>query len=212
MTKILAIGAIAALPVVALAQSAAPQSGPPAATPETVTITAQATFVNQYKSIKTLLTKTADLMPAEAYSFKPTPDMRTFAGNLGHILASDVAQCGLFLGRKGDLAGQDLEKTLTTKDETVKAAAATFTFCDEFFLKIDDKTPIIDGFSTMNGRRNGAPVIYKMSLGSGLVSFLVHNNEEYGYLAVYLRLKGIVPPSSQPHTPSPAQGVRGGAW
>ncbi len=211
MKKILAIGAIAALPVVSLAQSAAPQSGAPAATPETVTITMPATIVNQYKSIKTLLTKTADLMPPEAYSFKPTPEMRTFAGNLGHILASDVSQCGTFLGRKGELSGQDLEKTLTTKDETVKAAGATFAFCDEFFLKIDDKTPLIDGFATMNGRRNGAPVTYKMSLGSGITSFLVHNNEEYGYLAVYLRLKGIVPPSSQPHSPAPAQGARGGA-
>jgi hypothetical protein len=156
------------------------------------------------------LTKTADKMPAEAYAFQPTPEMRTFAGNLGHILSSDISQCGTLLGRKHALSGQDLSKTLTTKAEVVKAAADTFAFCDEYFLKLDETTPLADSYVNMNGRRNGQPIVFKVSSGANVVHFLTHNNEEYGYLAVYMRLKGIVPPSSTPATPGPGGGLGAG--
>jgi hypothetical protein len=97
--------------------------------------------------------------------------------------------------------GVDLEKTLTTKAVTVNAGAETFAFCDEYFLKIDETTSIADAYVNMTGKRpTGEPVTFKVSNGASIVHFLTHNNEMYGYLAVYLRLKGIVPPSSVPST------------
>jgi hypothetical protein len=196
---------LAALPIAAAAQTA-PQSGTPAAPSQVIVMTMTGTVVQEYSHVKELLMKTADLMPADAYAFQPTPDVRTFAGTMGHILMSNISQCGQLLGRKHALAGQDLSKTLTTKADVVKAAAETFAFCDEFFTKIDESTPLADDFVNMNGRRNGQPVTFKVSNGASVVHFLDHNNEEYGYLAVYLRLKGVVPPSS-----APAPGRGGGA-
>jgi hypothetical protein len=183
------------------AQSAAPQTGTPAA-PTVVTMTMSSTIVSQYKEVKRLYAESAAAMPAGAYSFQPTPEMRTFAGDMGHILTLDIAQCGSLLGRKHALAGVDLSKTLTTKTDIVKTVADAFAFCDEYFLKLDDSTPITETYVTMKGQRNGQPLEFKVSNGASIVNFLTHNNEEYGYIAVYLRLKGIVPPSSVPHPPA----------
>jgi hypothetical protein len=189
-------GMAAAARIGAAARSGEPQAATPAAPPTIVTMTLPGTIVQQYTSVKDLWIKTANAMPAESYAFQPMPDMRTFAGGMGHILASDISQCSSLIGRKHALSGVDLEKTLTTKADTVRAVADTFAFCDEYFLKVGDSTPIADAYVNMNGRRNGEPVVFKVSNGASIVHFLTHNNEMYGYLAVYMRLKGIVPPSS----------------
>jgi hypothetical protein len=196
MKTLLSICSVAVLlPTLTAAQGTAP---PQAATPPAVVMmTMASTIVQQYTSVKDLWIKTADAMPADAYSFQPTPEMRTFAGGMGHVLASNISQCNSLVGRKHALTGVDLEKTLTTKADTVKAVADTFAFCDEYFLKIDETTSIADAYVNMTGkRRTGEPVTFKVSNGASIVHFLTHNNEMYGYLAVYLRLKGIVPPSS----------------
>src|SRR5579864_815558 len=210
MRTILTIVEMAAAAVAIAAQGVPPQAAVPAVPPQVFTTTMSATIVHEYSDIKDLLTKTADKMPAEAYSFQPTPETRTFAGNMGHILASDISQCGTLLGRKHALSGQDLSKTLTTKADVVKAAADTFAFCDEYCLTLNETTQLADTYANMNGRRNGQPIVNKLSSGSSVVHFLAHNNEEYGYLAVYMRLKGIVPPSSAPGTPGPGGGLAAG--
>lgn len=180
------------------AQGAPPQGA--AATPPVVTMSLAGAIGQQYKSVKDLWVKTADLMPADAYAFQPTPEMRTFVAGMGHVLMTNLSQCGLLLGRKHALAGVNLEKTLTAKVDTVKTVADTFAFCDEYFLKVDDQTPLVDTFATVNGRRNGAPVVFRIANGTTIMGFLTHNDEMYGYLSVYLRLKGLVPPSSTPAT------------
>lgn len=191
------------------AQATTPQT--PAAAPAQVTITFQSQVVQQYKSAKTYLTKIGEVMPEGDYAFKPTPEMRTFAGTMGHIIMSNIGQCGSLLGKKHELSGQDLSKTLTTKAEVVKANADAFAFCDEYFNALTDQTPLENTFTNMSGRRGGEPVQFKVSNAATLMHFLEHNNEELGYLAVYLRLKGIVPPQSQPATPAPGRGRSGGA-
>jgi len=198
-----------AMPIALGAQTAAPQTAAPAAPPVVTTITMSGTIVSQYKEIKRLFTQSADAMPAEAYSFQPTPEMRTFAGDMGHILSTNIGECGAMLGRKHALSGIDLSKTLTTKADVVKATADAFAFCDDYFLKVDEKTPIADQYVTMNGRRNGQPLEFKVSNGANVINFLTHNNEEYGYIAVYMRLKGVVPPSSVPR-PAPGRGGSAG--
>jgi hypothetical protein len=156
------------------------------------------TVVQQYNSIKSLLIKTVDAMPADAFGFQPVPEMRTFAGTIGHLASSNIGQCAALLGRKHELSGQDLSKTLKTKDEAVKAVADSYAFCDEFFAGVKSNTQLVDAYYTGTMTRNGAPVPFKMANGGVATGLIAHNNEEYGYLAVYLRLKGIVPPSSVP--------------
>jgi hypothetical protein len=156
------------------------------------------TVVQQYNSIKSLLIKTVDAMPADAFGFQPVPEMRTFAGTVGHLVSSNIGQCSALLGKKHELSGQDLSKTLKTKEEAVKAIADSYAFCDEFFTTVKSNAPLVDAYYTGTMTRNGAPVPFKMANGGVATGLIAHNNEEYGYLAVYLRLKGVVPPSSVP--------------
>jgi hypothetical protein len=198
MNTLCAIGSLAVLlPMLAAVQDAAPTPG--ARPPSVVTMTMAGTIVQQYTSAKDLWVRTANAMPAEDYAFQPTPEMRTFAAGMGHVLASNISQCNPLVGRKHALTGVDLEKTLTTKADTVKTMAETFAFCDEYFLKLDDATPFAEAFVNVTSKQTtGEPVTFRVSNGARIVHFLTHNNEMYGYLSVYLRLKGIVPPSSVP--------------
>jgi hypothetical protein len=190
---------LAFLIIAAAARPAAAQTGAaPAAAPPVDVRDFVPTVVQQYNSIKALLTKTVDKMPADAFGFQPTPEMRTFAGTVGHIVSSNIGQCGTLLGRKHALSGQDLSKTLKTKEETVKAVADSFAFCDEYFSQLKSSSQLTDTYYSVDVRRNGEPVTFKIAHGGSVSGFLAHNNEEYGYLAVHLRLKGIVPPSSEP--------------
>jgi hypothetical protein len=130
-----------------------------------------------YNNIKGYLTRAAAAMPEDGYSFKPTPDVRTFGALLAHIADHQVRFCSTARGaaRKGD-------PTLTAKADLVAALAASFKECDAAWDSITDANA-----GEMVGQRS--------RLGTLLVD-VIHSNEEYGYMAVYFRLKGIVPPSS----------------
>lgn len=192
------LSSVALLVAVGPAQAAA-QTGstPPVVAPGDVR-ELSTTVVQQYNSIKSLLVKTVDAMPAEAFGFQPVPEMRSFAGTVGHLVSSNIGQCNALVGRKHELTGQDFSKTLKTKEEAVKLVADSFAFCDEFFTQVKSNAQVVDSYYTGTMTRNGAPVPFKMANGGVATGLIAHNNEEYGYLAVYLRLKGIVPPSSVP--------------
>ena len=131
-----------------------------------------------YNSVKGYLTRAAAAMPEENYSFKPTPDIRTFAALLGHIADHQMRYCSTARGaaKQGDAASK------TTKAALVDALAASFKECDAAWDSITDANA-----TEMVGQRS--------KLGT-LILDVVHSNEEYGYMAIYFRLKGIVPPSS----------------
>jgi len=131
-----------------------------------------------YNAEKGYLTRAAAAMPEENYSFKPTPDVRTFGALLGHIADHQTQYCSTALGaRKQGDAG-----TKTSKADLVAALAASFALCDSAWDSITDANA-----TQMMGQRS--------KLGT-LILDVVHSNEEYGYMSVYFRLKGIVPPST----------------
>lgn len=132
-----------------------------------------------YDRVKGYLTRAAESMPAESYSFQPTPDIRTFAALLGHIADHQTQYCSTALGtpKQGD-AG-----TKTTKADLQAALAASFALCDSAWGSLTDANA-----TQMVGQRS--------KLGT-LILDVMHSNEEYGYMSIYFRLKGIVPPSSE---------------
>jgi hypothetical protein len=130
-----------------------------------------------YNSIKGYLTRAAAAMPAENYSFKPTPDVRSFGALMAHIADHQVRFCSQARG-----AAKKGNPDLTGKAELVEALAASFKECDAAWDSITDANA-----SETVGQRS--------RLGTLLVD-VIHSNEEYGYMSVYFRLKGIVPPSS----------------
>ncbi len=131
-----------------------------------------------YNSVKGYLTRAAAAMPAEDYSFKPTPDIRTFAALVAHIADHQMTFCSTSRGARkpADAASK------TTKADLVAALAASFAECDAAWDSITDANA-----TEMAGQRS--------KLGT-LILDVIHSNEEYGYMALYFRLKGIVPPSS----------------
>ena len=131
-----------------------------------------------YTAVKGYLTRAAAAMPEEDYSFKPTPDIRSFAALLAHIADHQTRYCSTALGARKDSGA--LSKT--TKADLVAALAASFAECDAAWGSITDTNA-----TEMVGQRS--------KLGT-LILDVVHSNEEYGYMAMYFRLKGLVPPSS----------------
>ena len=131
-----------------------------------------------YNAEKGYLTRAAASMPEESYSFKPTPEIRTFGELLAHIADHQTRFCSAARGaaRQGDAASK------TTKADLVAALAASFKECDAAWDSVTDANA-----TEMMGQRS--------RLGTLIVD-VVHSNEEYGYMAIYFRLKGIVPPSS----------------
>lgn len=154
-----------------------------------VTLTAQggnpfsADTKQSYTGIKTTLTKAADKMPEENYSFKTVPEVRTYGEMVGHIADIQMMLCGLAKGeQKTGNAG-----TKKTKAELVAALKASFDYCDGVYDSMTDATGAEK--VTMFGRQ-----LTKL----GVLNFNVaHDNEMYGNMVAFLRIKGIVPPSSE---------------
>jgi uncharacterized damage-inducible protein DinB len=136
-----------------------------------------------YDVIKINLLKSAEKMPEESYSFQPTEKERTFAALIGHIADAQTGICSVTTGEpKPRTAGK-----LTAKAELVAALKASNEVCDSAFAAVNAENAT--GMVKM-GRAE------RSRLGT-LIYNTTHDNESYGTVAVYLRLKGIVPPSSE---------------
>lgn len=136
-----------------------------------------------YTSVKNNLLKAAEKMPEEDYAFKPTPDIRSFGQLIAHIADSQTRTCAAVKGEQK--TGSAASKT--AKADLVRALQEAFAECDSAFNSLTDETAS-SMIKTPRGQRT--------KLGA-LAGNTIHDNEEYGYLAVYMRLKGLVPPSSE---------------
>lgn len=166
-------------PAIALAQDQQPKPAPPP-------ITASAGLKNLYTNVKGWIIRAAEAMPEENYSFKPTPEVRSFGEILGHVANTQYTFCAppkKVVNPNKD----DIEKTATTKAALVAALKEAFAFCDPAYDLADA------GLTEMvkSGQR-------EVAAGYGLTFNVAHNFEHYGNIVTYMRLKGMVPPSSEP--------------
>jgi uncharacterized damage-inducible protein DinB len=133
-----------------------------------------------------------DKIPEDLWSFQPTKDIRTVGQLFAHIADGQYEFCGV--ATEGKPVSKDIEKTAKTKAEIVAALKDAFAYCDAGYAGLTDaKAAEIVTFFGMRITRLGA-----MDFNSA------HNMEHYGNLVTYMRLKGIVPPSSTPRTPPAA--------
>ena len=147
--------------------------------------TEPAALKGAYNNIKTNLTKAAEKMPDDQYGFKASPDIRTFGALIAHIADAQGRTCAAVAGSTPpESAGSK-----TAKADLVAALKASFDICDGVMNSLSDD----DASKTVSVGRGGPRSKFAVLWGN-----IVHSNEEYGYLAVYMRLKGIVPPSSEP--------------
>ena len=146
---------------------------------------------SQWKSVKTYYLKSAEEMPDENYGFKPVETVRSFGEIIAHVAGANYLICSAAKGEKAPHGENEFVTSATTRDAIIKAAQDSVAYCDAAFAAATDKALSTMVASPFGG--NG-----RMPLGAVLVDNIGHVNEHYGNLVTYLRLKGLVPPSSQP--------------
>jgi uncharacterized damage-inducible protein DinB len=152
----------------------------------------------QYATIKQNLTEAADKFADADYAYRPSPDIRPYGGQFGHVANYHYNICSAFKGEPNPNQGNDLEKK-TTKAEFVKALADSFAYCDSAFSALTDQ-------NAMEFVKQGQNEVTRAGL---LVNILTHDNEEYGVITVYIRTKSMVPPSTERSMRGRGMGGRG---
>ena len=136
-----------------------------------------------YTSVKNNLMKSAEKMPEENYGFKPSPEMRSFAEVLGHVAESQMRSCSAALGEQKSVNAMGK----SSKADVTAALKTAFDECDKAYDALTDASAT----EMVKSYRGDRP---KLGALMGNVS---HDNEQYGILTVYMRLKGVIPPSSE---------------
>lgn len=139
-----------------------------------------------YGGVRQILVRTAEKMPEENYGFKPADSVRTFGQIVGHIADAQYAFCSAVLGEKNP--APKIEKTKTAKADLVAALSEAVAYCDKAHASITDKS----GSETVKFMGSEMPKFGVLTVNS------LHSIEHYGNLVVYLRMNGIVPPTSEP--------------
>jgi uncharacterized damage-inducible protein DinB len=138
-----------------------------------------------YEEIKANILRSAEKMPKENYDFRPAPRVRTFGQILGHIAQEQYLYfCAPV---KGEQKSVDIERTVTTKPDLIAALKDSFAYCDSVYNNMTDAEAV----QTVN---TGGSKSMKLRL---LWMNVVHDESHYGNLVTYLRIKGIVPPSTE---------------
>ena len=138
------------------------------------------------KQVTAWIEQAAGKMPEEEYAFKPDPASRSFGQILGHIADANYLFCSTVLVAGNPSPG--IEKTKTTKAELRAALHDAFTYCNRAYDALTDATAN-ETVKAFGQERNKLGALWFNAS---------HNLEHYGNLVVYMRLKGIVPPSSDP--------------
>src|SRR5580658_1623567 len=140
-----------------------------------------------YNNIKGSLLKGAEKMSDADYAFKPAPESRTYGAVVTHIAAVQGLICA---SAKGD--DKKFDDSKTGKADATALLKAAFDYCD----------PIYDALTDANGLEMGK-MFGRDNAKFNILNFgVIHDNEMYGTMAVYLRSKGVVPPSSEPRGPA----------
>lgn len=160
-----------------------------AQSPATASVTAsiQAEMLKDWTDLKDTLMKIANEMPAEGYSFRPTPPQETFGRRVVHIGVGANRFLQL-LGGKAPAPRVDAATAAMTKEAAMKAMADTFDYGTAILKEQTDQTMM----QTVD-----APFLGPSSRARVFTFLIAHTWDLYGQLAVYLRLQGHVPPASQ---------------
>ncbi len=138
-----------------------------------------------YGGVKNILLRSAEKMPEENYNFRPTEAVRSYGQIVGHVADAQYLFCSIALGEKNP--APKIEQTKTSKSDLIAALKEAFAYCDKAY----------DGMTDESGARvvklfgNEMPKLGVLSVNN------MHNTEHYGNLVTYMRMKNIVPPTTE---------------
>ena len=142
-----------------------------------------------YTAIKNNILKAADRMPEENYSFKPVDSVRTYGQILAHVADAQYLFCATDQGAQRP--GESVEKTKTSKADITAALKEAFAYCDKSYDALTD-AKLAEPVTFFGQQRS------RLGL---LATNVSHDNEHYGNMVTYLRIKGLTPPTSDPRPP-----------
>ncbi len=139
-----------------------------------------------YGGVKTILLRSAEKMPEENYNFKPTDAVRSFSQVVGHVADAQYLFCSIALGEKNP--APKIEQTKTSKADLIAALKDAFAYCDKAYDAMTDAsaTQMVKLFG------GDTPKLGVLTVNN------MHAVEHYGNLVTHMRLKNIVPPTSEP--------------
>ena len=138
---------------------------------------------NAWAGAKRNIVESADQMPEADYAFKPVDSVRSFGAILAHVAGANYVFCAPARGDKTAYEEDQVEKAAKTKADIIKALNESIAYCDAAYTALTDKTA---GEMTSSGPR-----------AQRLIGNAGHLQEHYGNLVTYVRIKGMVPPSSR---------------
>jgi hypothetical protein len=151
-------------------------------------VSLQADFLKDWEAQKNKLMKIAAAMPEDKFAFKPKPELRTWAEQLTHVAGAIV---GTMRRLDASVTPPTLPEKADTKADVLKVLGEAFDFGVAVLKKQTDATIVqsVQGPSYYGpGLSTRARLVYRT---------MVHSEDEYGVMTVYLRLNGITPPASE---------------
>jgi uncharacterized damage-inducible protein DinB len=139
----------------------------------------------RYDNIKRDIVEAAEAVPEGEYGFRPTPQVRTFGQIIGHVVDSQNFFCGVAAGGNPEYT-DSIEQSTLSKAALVKALKDSVAKCDEIYAKTDATNALAVVPAGKGDALRGLMLLDNVS----------HDNEHYGNIATYMRLKGHVPPST----------------
>jgi len=144
-----------------------------------------------YTMLSSVIVAAAEKMPEESYAFKPTPEVRTFGQLVGHLADSQYYFCSLATGETAPPS--HVEKSTTGKAELIAALKEAVAYCSKTYAAMTDA--------------KGSEMTKLMNFETARLSVLsgnfAHIYEHYGNMSTYMRIRGIVPPTSEKKSASP---------
>lgn len=140
-----------------------------------------------FNSISDFIVRSAEQFPEQEYGYRPTPDVRSFALEIGHVADAHYFFCSR-ARNEASPSQMKIEGNTLGKAELVTALKASVAYCKTAYAGVSDAA-LTEPFQA--GQARGIKF-------APLVNNVAHDNEHYGKIVTITRLKGLVPPSSQP--------------
>ena len=138
-----------------------------------------------YLFLSNAVVRAAEKMPEENYAFKPTPEVRSFGQLVGHVADANYMFCAQASGEANP--SKDIEKTKTSKADLVSAIKDAVAYCSNAF----------DGMTDAKGSQMVKLFGFNLAKLTLFSLNTAHTDEHYGNMVTYMRLKGLVPPTSE---------------
>ncbi len=177
MKRVLSLVALASLTAVATLPAQQPGSGPLASA-----LRAALTRVTAN------MPGAADLMPAEKYGFKPTPEQMSFGEIIAHEAQSNETLCAAIAGSAAT-PSESAAGATAPKDQLVARLKKSFDYCGTVIAQLNEGT-LGDSVPFFGGR--------KATRARAVIVLAQDWADHYAQAAMYLRANGILPPSARP--------------